>query len=105
MESKELPTAEEFLFKKGYKNDQGIHFLNTALNMHEYAVLFAKWHREQQAEAIRTKVKEILKGIDSEYSDDPEGWWTNSSEVKFGQEKLNEIEGSILNAYKEDNIQ
>ena len=38
-----------------------------------------------------TKIEEILKGIDKDECEDPDGWWENSGGAEFGRKKLIEI--------------
>lgn len=80
MESKSIPTYKEFLEKFSFENDctgmEDREFY--ALVVHEYAVLFAKYHREKTIEAIKEKA------------------WS------WGDGTINEE--SIENAYGEGNI-
>ena len=78
---KSIPTVEEF-FSAKYKPNQLVSkgmYIETA---HEYAVLFAKHHREKQSESIKIKVQ-------NDY---------------FSGYGIDEIENSIENAYSEYNI-
>ena len=41
------------------------------------------------------KIKEILKGIDKDISEDKNGWWETSIGAEFGAKKLKQIEDLV----------
>ena len=43
------------------------------------------------------KIREILKGIDKDISQDNDGWWETSTGAEFGAKKLKEIESLVKN--------
>ena len=43
------------------------------------------------------KIREILKGIDKDISQDNDGWWETSTGSEFGAKKLKEIESLVKN--------
>jgi hypothetical protein len=43
------------------------------------------------------KIREILKGIDKDISQDKDGWWETSTGAEFGAKKLKEIEDLVKN--------
>jgi|13_taG_2_1085334.scaffolds.fasta_scaffold32635_2 hypothetical protein len=51
------------------------------------------------------KIKEILKGIDKDMSEDKKGWWETSTGAGFGAKKLKEIEDLVkLNLLSENQL-
>jgi hypothetical protein len=41
------------------------------------------------------KIREILKGIDKDISQNPRGWWETSTGAEFGAKKLKQIEDLV----------
>lgn len=46
-------------------------------------------------EKLINRVKEILKGIDSDECETDDGWWETSKGAEFGKSKLNELISEI----------
>jgi hypothetical protein len=40
---------------------------------------------------LQLKVLEILKGIDEQETDSPDGWWETSTGANFGEQKLQQV--------------
>ena len=86
MENKSIPTVEEFIQSKRLGiNDKSKHYFGyytMSKYMHEYAVLFAKYHVQECKEAIKEK-----------------------AELKYGKDGCLYINpDSIENAYSKDEI-
>lgn len=94
-EVKSLPSSEEiaqFVIDNRYKT--------VLMNLSDFELFhaindkikdFASLYVEQERNNIEIKILKILEGIDSDYKDIPEGWWSNSSEVEFGSGILKKI--------------
>jgi len=40
---------------------------------------------------LEVKIRHILKGIDKDECEDPDGWWPTSFGAEFGKKKLEEL--------------
>ena len=59
--------------------------------------------KEEQKDLLM-KIVKILKGIDKDGLEDPEGWWETSEGAHFGNLKLKEIKKLIESQREEDKI-
>ena len=72
MESKAIPTVEEFIISKGVFDGilySPLHKREFKLSelLHEYAVLFARYHREQQIKAIIGYINDKYPNLLNDY--------------------------------------
>ena len=86
METNTLPTADTFILHKIIINES-FNYSDIVLWTKEYAILFAKWHREKQEEAIQEKVNKEV------------------SDMGLAGSERYIISDSIENAYPESEIQ
>jgi len=91
------PSLMPDLILKKYEDSHEFHFHELDRNwiiecMNEYKDACV----DQRETNLHNSLKEILIGIDMDYKDNPDGWWSNTGEVEFGTEILGKID-KLLN--------